>query len=68
MVNKVIDDAKKVSLGDQNDSNSKDKILCLMLQYQGDKVSNLLNSLKRCVSNLLPKHTKLEMTFTGKKT
>ena len=38
-----------------------------MLQYQGDKVSNLLNSLKRYVNNLLPKHTKLEMTFTGKK-
>ena len=39
-----------------------------MLQYQGDKVSSLLNSLKRYVSNLLPKHTMLEMTFAGKKT
>ena len=38
-----------------------------MLPYQGDKGSNLLKSMKRYVSKLLPEHTKLEITFTGKK-
>ena len=38
-----------------------------MLPYQGDKDSNLLKSMKRYVSKLLQEHTKLEITFTGKK-
>ena len=38
-----------------------------MLPYQRDKGSNLLKSMKRYVSKLLPEHTKLEITFTGKK-
>ena len=38
-----------------------------MLPYQGDKGSNLLKSMKRYVSKLVPEHTKLEITFTGKK-
>ena len=38
-----------------------------MLPYQRDKGSNLLKSMKRYVSILLPDHTKLEITFTGKK-
>ena len=38
-----------------------------MLPYEGDKGSNLLRSIKKFVSNLLPEHTKLEITFTGKK-
>ena len=38
-----------------------------MLPYQRDKGSNLLKSMKRYVSNLLPDHTKLENAFTGKK-
>ena len=37
-----------------------------MLPYQGDKGSNLLKSMKRYVSKLLPEHTKLEITFIGK--
>ena len=39
-----------------------------MLPYEGDKGSNLLRSIKKFVINLLPEHTKLEITFTGKKT
>ena len=38
-----------------------------MLPYQRDKGSNLLKSMKRYVSKLLPEHMKLEITFTGKK-
>ena len=38
-----------------------------MLPYQRNKGSNLLKSMKRHVSKLLPEHTKLEITFTGKK-
>ena len=38
-----------------------------MLAYQGDKGSNLFKSMKRYVSKLLLEHTKLEITFTGKK-
>ena len=38
-----------------------------MLPYQGDKGSNLLKSLKRYVSKLLPENTKLEITFISKK-
>ena len=38
-----------------------------MLPYQGDKGSDLLKSLNRYVSILLPDHTKLEITFTGEK-
>ena len=38
-----------------------------MLPYEGDKSSSLLRSIKKFVSNLLPEHTKLEITFTGKK-
>ena len=67
VINKVIDDAKKVPSADENDSSSTDKIHHLMLPYQGDKGSNLLKSMKRYVSKLLPEHTKLEITFTGKK-
>ena len=37
-----------------------------MLPYQGDKGSNLLKSMKRYVSKLLPEHTKLKITFTSK--
>ena len=36
-----------------------------MLPYQRDKGSNLLKSMNRYVSILLPDHTKLEITFTG---
>ena len=67
VVNKVIDDAKKVPSGDENDSSSNDKIYRPMLPYQGGKGSNLLKSVKTYVSKLLPEHTKLEITFTGKK-
>ena len=38
-----------------------------MWAYQRDKGSNLLKSMKSYVSKLLPEHTKLEITFTGKK-
>ena len=38
-----------------------------MLPYQRDKGSDLLKSLNRYVSILLPDHTKLEITFTGEK-
>ena len=58
VINKVIDDAKKVVSTDENDSTSDDKIHCLILPYQGDKGSNLLKSMKRYVSKLLPEHTK----------
>ena len=68
VINKVIDDAKKVPLTNENNSSSSYyKIYRLMLLYQGDKGSNLLKSMKRYVSKLLPKHTKLEIPFTGKK-
>ena len=67
VLNKVIDDAKKIPSSNENDSNSNDKIHRLMLPLQGDKGSNLLKSMKRYVSNLLPDHTKLENAFTGKK-
>ena len=67
VINKVIDDAKKVVSTDENDSSSNYKIHHLVLPYQGDKGSNLLKSMKRYVSKLLPEHTKSEITFTGKK-
>ena len=67
VINKVIADAKKVPSASENDSSSNDKIHRLMLPYQGDKGSNLLKSMKRYVSKLVPEHTKLEITFTGKK-
>ena len=38
-----------------------------MLPGQGDKGSNLLKSMKRHVSKLVPEHAKLEITFTVKK-
>ena len=38
-----------------------------MLPYQGDKGSNLLKLMKTYASKLLPEHTKLEITLTGKK-
>ena len=38
-----------------------------MLPHQGDKGSNLLKLMKRYDSKLLAEHTKLEITFTGKK-
>ena len=34
---------------------------------KGDKGANLLTSMKRYVSKLLPEHTKLEITFPDKK-
>ena len=67
VINKVIADAKKIPSASENDSGSNDKIHRLMLPYQGDKGSNLLKSMKRDVSKLLPEHTKLEITFIGKK-
>ena len=38
-----------------------------MLPCQGDKGSNLLESMERYVSKLVTEHTKLEITFTVKK-
>ena len=67
VINKVIDDAEKFPSANENDSSNNEKIHRLMLPYQGDKGSNLLKSMKRYVSKLLPEHTKLEITFTGKK-
>ena len=67
VINKVIDDAKKIPSANESDSSNNEKIHRLMLPYQGDKGSNLLKSMKRYVSKLLPEHTKLEITFTGKK-
>ena len=54
VINQVIDDAKTVSSGYQNDSSSDEKIHRLMLPYQGDKDSNISKSMKRCISKLLP--------------
>ena len=51
VINKVIDDAIKVSSGDENDSISNDKIHHLMLPYQGDKGSNLLKQRKDMSAN-----------------
>ena len=67
VINKVIDDAEKFPSANENDSSNNEKIHRLMLPYQGDKGSNLLKSMKRYVSQLLPEHTKLEITFKGKK-
>ena len=67
MIKKVIDDAKKVPLTDENDSSSNDKFDHLMLLYQEDKGSNLVKSMKRYVSKLLSEYTKLEITIIGKK-
>ena len=38
-----------------------------MLPFPGYNGSNLLKSMKRYFSKLPPEHTKLEITFTGKK-
>ena len=67
VINKVIDDAEKIPTANENGSSNNEKIYHLMLPYQGDKGSNLLKSMKRYVSKLLPEHTKLEITFKGKK-
>ena len=67
VLNEVIDDAEKIPSANENDSSNNEKIHCLMLPYQGNKGSNLIKSMKRYVSKLLPEHTKLEITFTGTK-
>ena len=67
VINKFIDDAEKIPSANENDSTNNEKIHCLMLPYQGDKGFNLIKSMKRYVSKLLPEHTKLEIIFTGKK-
>ena len=67
VINKLIDDAEKISSANENGSSNNDKMYHLMLPYQEDKGSNLLKSMKRYVSKLLAEHTKLEITFTGKK-
>ena len=67
VINKVIDDAKKVLLAYQNDSSSDDKIRRLMSPYQGDKGSTLLKPMKRHVNKLPPEHTKLKINFTDEK-
>ena len=64
VIEKVTYDAKKLPSTNENDSSSNNKIHRLMLPYQG---SNLLKPMKRYVSKLLPEHTKLEITFPGKK-
>ena len=66
VINKVIDDAEKITSANENVSNSNDKIHRLMLEDKGDKGSNLLRSMKRYISKLLPEHLMLEITFTGK--
>ena len=66
VINKVIDDAEKIPSASENVSNSNDKIHRLMLVDKGDKGSNLLRSMKRYISKLLPEHLMLEITFTGK--
>ena len=66
VINKVIDDAKKISSANENYSSSSDKIHGLLLPYQRDRGSNLLKSTKIYVSKLLPEHTKLETTFMVK--
>ena len=65
--NYSLDGTKKIPSANENDLSSNDKIHGLMSQYQEDKGSNLLQSMKRYVSKLLQEHTKLEITFTGKK-
>ena len=65
--NYSLDDTKKIPSANENDLSSNDKIHGLMSQYQEDKGSNLLQSMKRYVSKLLQDHTKLEITFTAKK-
>ena len=67
VINKGIDDAKKVPSANENNSSSNDRIHHLMLPYQGDKGSQLSKSMKRYASKLLPAQTKLEITFTCKK-
>ena len=67
VINKVIDNAEKIPSVNENDSSKNETIHRLMLPYQGDKGSNLLKLMKRYVNKLLPEHTKLEITFTGKK-
>ena len=67
VINKVINDAKNVPSTNESDSSSNDKIHRLMLPYQEDKGSNLIKSMKGYVSKLLPEHTKLEISFKGKK-
>ena len=62
VINKVIDGAKKIPSSTENDSSSNDKIHRLMLPYQGNKV-NWLKSMERYVSELLPEHTKIEITL-----
>ena len=59
VINKVIDDTKKIPSANENDSSSTDKIHRLTLPYQGDKGSNLLKLIERYVSKLLSEHTKL---------
>ena len=66
-INKPIDDAEKIPSANENYSCNNEKVHRLMLPYQGHKGSNLLKSFKSYVSKLLPEHTKIEITFTGKK-
>ena len=53
VINKVIDDAKKIPSANESDSSNNEKIHRLMLPYQGDKGSNLLKSMKRYVRTIL---------------
>ena len=68
MISKVIDDAKKVPSVDETDSSRWNRLFNVTITriFQFIKGSNLLKSIKRFLSKLLPEHTKLEITFTGK--
>ena len=51
VINKVIDDAKKIPSANENDASNNEKIHRLMLPYQGDKGFNLLKPMKRYSKN-----------------
>ena len=43
------------------------KIYQLILPYQGDEVCNIIKSMNKCVSKLLPNNIKIEVTFKSTK-
>ena len=51
----------------KEDENTSIKNHLLVLPYQGEKGINIVNSMKRYVSKILPENVKVQTAFTGKR-
>ena len=56
---------KETQVKEDEETSIKNHILAL--PYQGVKGMHIVNSMKRCVSEIMPKNIKVQTTFTGKR-